>query len=350
MAESLLSAGFAAEACERCQRANELDQNHWQVLFVYARALATDEKYNTALEKFELVTSIGERLLLEEDEEYKTAYWSGILLQLGRCQAHLGRFEEASRTFDSILEHALHDDTFSEPARDAAIYLTACWSAQDRSDDILDLLARLAGKKSDDGRTWLIDVFTDLDGIMLGTTFSKMGIGYHTTILFAAKRTNRFETVEAYYTAAQDYLVQLQQAAKDDESADQMAQRLLVKHFHYKLIWFVGPQTRRVEALHGWEKDMIGTEVDSTCYFHDVYMFLLRDAAEHMANAMLYESKLPMDSRLFEPSPEIRLKKLTKIDHMISRYATEYDLRMVLARVYMASKREHTARHTLLGE
>lgn len=79
-------------------------------------------------------------------------------------------------------------------------------------------------------------------------------------------------------------------------------------------------------------------------------MFLLRDAAEHVAKAMLSEAKKPLSSRLFETSPEIRLKKLAKIDHMISRYDTTYDLRLVLARLYIDKRQEHTARHTLLGE
>lgn len=263
LAGSLLSVGFAAEACERCQRATELDQNNWQVLLVYAEALAADEKYNTALEKFELVTTIGEQLLDDKDDDYQTAYWSDILIQLGRCQAHLGRFEEGSKTFEKILDHALHDDAFSDSARHAAIYLAASLSAQDNSDDILNLLARLSKKQFEDERTWLLDAFTDIDGIMLGTAFSKLGIGFHTTIMYAVEATDRFEEVDAYYSTAQNYLVNLQQSAKDDEDGEQRAQRLLVKHFHYKLLWFAGPQSRRIEALNGWEKDLIETEVDS---------------------------------------------------------------------------------------
>lgn len=347
MANCFLEFGFPAEASSRCQRGLELNKENSKISFVYGKALAADGKYNTAIEKFEHVVKAGETRLIEGDEEYKSAYWSDVLMELGSCQAHLERLQDASETFRKVFEHALEEDLLSASARDAAFLLVATLSAQNKYQEIIEVVQQLSNKTSPNGDTWLLSMLTDVDGIFRGVMFSKYGIGFHSTIACAARALKSLELVEPYYISAKEHLDNLKASSSTE---DQVAQggRLVVKYFYYKLICFAGVSDRRAEALEGWDEDIIGTELGTVFYEDEDCMSYVRNSAGEIARILLSEAQKPASSRLIEKNPEIRLKKLTQIDPMVSRWLPIFDLRLMIARLYFVTNREHTARHTLL--
>lgn len=97
-AVSLMYLDNFEEAQNVCRKGLEFNPDNYLLLSIESKALFDSEKFNEALEHYEKLLEIGQKLTYEKIID------SGWLINKGICLYKLNRFEEALEVFDEILE------------------------------------------------------------------------------------------------------------------------------------------------------------------------------------------------------------------------------------------------------